>query len=66
VVVTCPECLRSSSIADSAVSAELREAGCIACGARIRYLVDSSVLTVLEHKKKLQPSVRPSAKGTGT
>ncbi len=64
VVVTCPECLRSSAIADTAVTAELHETDCIACGARIRYLVDSNVLTVLEQKKKLH--VQPSAQGTGT
>jgi len=60
IVVTCPECLRSSSIEDNAVTADLHETDCIACGATIRYLVDSSVLKALEHKKKLVPSV-----GTG-
>jgi hypothetical protein len=39
VVVTCRECLRSSSIADTAVNAELHETDCLACGATIRYLV---------------------------
>jgi CheY-like chemotaxis protein len=66
VVVTCPECLRSSSIADTAVNAELHETDCVACGATIRYLVDSSVLNILEHKKKLAPSLEPSRKGTAT
>jgi CheY-like chemotaxis protein len=64
VVVTCRECLRSSSIADTAVNAELHETDCLACGATIRYLVDSSVLNVLEHKKKLLPSLQPSGKRT--
>ncbi len=66
VVVTCPECLRSSPVADSAVSAELRETDCLACNATIRYLVDSSVLNVLAHKKKLLPPLQPSAKRTAT
>ncbi len=55
VVVTCPECLRSSSIADKLVTAELHQTDCIACGATIRYLVDSSALQALEHKNKLLP-----------
>jgi hypothetical protein len=61
IVVTCPECLRSSSIEDSAVTADVHETECMACGAMIRYLVDSSVLQALEHKKKLVPPSEPSA-----
>jgi Zn ribbon nucleic-acid-binding protein len=56
VVVTCPECLRSSSIPDSIVSEELKQTECVACGATIRYLVDASILKVLEQKKKILPS----------
>jgi hypothetical protein len=56
LVVTCPECLRSSSIADDNASSELQETDCIACGATIRYLVDSSILKMLEHKKKPLPA----------
>lgn len=56
VVVTCPECLRSSSIPDSIVSEELKQTECVACGAPIRYLVDASILKVLEQKKKMLPS----------
>ncbi len=56
VVVTCPECLRSSSIPDSIVSEELHETECVACGATIRYLVDASLLKVLAQKKKILPS----------
>jgi CheY-like chemotaxis protein len=44
LVLTCPECLRSSSIADDTVSVELQQRDCIACGAPIRYVVDSSNL----------------------
>ena len=44
LVVTCPECLRSASIADDTTSSGLQETDCIACGASIRYLVDSSIL----------------------
>jgi CheY-like chemotaxis protein len=47
IVVTCPECLRSSSIANRGESSDLQEAECFACGAKISYLVDSSVLKVL-------------------
>ena len=53
LVVTCPECLRSSSIPDDTAGSELREIECLACGAPIRYLVDSSILKLLEHKRGL-------------
>lgn len=56
VVVTCPECLRSSSIPDTIVTEELRQAECVACGATIRFLVDASILQVLEQKRKILPS----------
>jgi CheY-like chemotaxis protein len=56
LVVTCPECLRSSSIADDIASSELQETECIACSATIRYLVDSSILKMLDHKKKPLPA----------
>jgi len=56
VVVTCPECLRSSSIPDSIVSEELKQTAGVACGATIRYLVDASILRVLEQKKKILSS----------
>lgn len=56
IVVTCPECLRSSSIADQTASGELVTTECVACGATIRYLVDSTVLRLLDQKKKRLPS----------
>jgi CheY-like chemotaxis protein len=59
LVVTCPECLRSSSIADSTVSEEMQEVDCLACGASIRYLVDSSILKMLEHQRTLLPALKP-------
>lgn len=55
IVVTCPECLRSSSIEDRAGASELQETECIACGAKISYLVDSSVLKVLNDKRESLP-----------
>jgi len=57
IVVTCPECLRSSSIEDANLNADIHETDCIACGAKIQYLVDSGVLRTLEHQKKLLPSL---------
>jgi CheY-like chemotaxis protein len=57
LVVTCPECLRSASIADDTASGDLQETECVACGANIRYLVDSSILKLLEKKKGLLPSL---------
>jgi len=57
IVVTCPECLRSSSIEDDSLTDDLHETDCVACGATIRYLVDSSVLKVLEQKKQLVPPI---------
>ena len=56
IVVTCPECLRSSSIADSTGTGQLEETQCLACGATIRYLVDSSILKLLDEKKKRLPA----------
>ena len=56
IVVTCPECLRSSSIADQTDSGKVEETECIACGATIRYLVDSSILRLLKEKKKRLPA----------
>ena len=61
IVVTCPECLRSSSIADADITTEVHQTECVACGATIRYLVDSSILKVLETKKK--PSVFEAVDG---
>ena len=58
LVVTCPECLRSSSIADDSIAGELRIVDCVACGAKIKYLVDSTLLELLEKKKKnLLPAI---------
>ena len=57
IVVTCPECLRSSTLPDSNATGDLQETDCIACGARIRYLVDSSILKLLDEKKKRLPSL---------
>ncbi len=57
LVVTCPECLRSSSIPDNTAGSELHEVECLACGALIRYLVDSSILKLLDKKKELLPSL---------
>jgi CheY-like chemotaxis protein len=57
IVVTCPECLRSSSIADTVNTGEMQETECVACGAPIRYLVDSSILKLLEEKKKRLPAL---------
>jgi CheY-like chemotaxis protein len=48
IVVTCPECLRSSSIANEIESGDLQETECVACGATVSYLVDSSVLKILD------------------
>src|ERR1700678_1388512 len=43
IVVTCPECLRSSALPDTDATGDLQETECIACGAKIQYLVDSSI-----------------------
>ena len=57
IVVTCPECMRSTSLPDSSASGELQETECIACGAKIRYLVDSTILKLLDEKKKRLPAI---------
>jgi CheY-like chemotaxis protein len=51
IVVTCPECLRSTSITDQTETSDLQETECLACGANISYLVDSSVLKILNSIK---------------
>lgn len=56
IVVTCSECLRSSSIADQAEAGELQETECFACGATIGYLVDSNVLKVLHDARPKAPA----------
>jgi hypothetical protein len=55
LVVTCPECLRSSSICDDVVDSELHEVECLSCSAPVRYLVDSSILKLLDNKTVLLP-----------
>ena len=57
IVVTCPECLRSSTLPDSNATGHLQETDCIACGAKIRYLVDSSILKLLDEKKNRLPAI---------
>jgi CheY-like chemotaxis protein len=59
VVITCPECLRSSSVPDDIASGELREIECVACNATIRYLVDAGVLELLEQKNTIVPVRKP-------
>jgi CheY-like chemotaxis protein len=56
IVVTCPECLRSSSIADQEATSDLQQTECIACEAMISYLVDSSVLQVLDDQRPQTPT----------
>jgi len=51
IVITCPECLRSSPIPDDGATGELCEVECIACGGTIRYVIDSEAQKVLDHKK---------------
>jgi DNA-binding response OmpR family regulator len=48
VVVTCPDCLRSSSVANTALTADLQHTECLACGAPISYLLDSTLKVVPE------------------
>jgi CheY-like chemotaxis protein len=55
IVVTCPECLRSSSISNETESSDLQELECVACGAIITYLVDSNVLKILNDIKPQIP-----------
>jgi CheY-like chemotaxis protein len=59
IVVTCPECLRSSSIADQVGTSDVQETDCIACGATISYLVDSSVLKILDNKRERLAASQP-------
>jgi len=56
IVVTCPECLRSSSIANQTVTSDLQETECFACGAVISFLVDSSVLKILNEARAKLPA----------
>jgi CheY-like chemotaxis protein len=58
IVVTCPECLRSSTLADAGNTGAVQKTECIACGATIQYLVDSTILQLLESKKKRLPAIQ--------
>ncbi len=57
IVVTCPECLRSSTLPDTNATGDLQETECLACGAKISYLVDSSILKLLDEKKNRLPAI---------
>jgi CheY-like chemotaxis protein len=57
IVVTCPECLRSSTLPDTNATGDLQETECLACGAKIGYLVDSSILKLLDEKKNRLPAI---------
>ena len=50
ILLTCTNCLRTSSIPDSVNTGDVQETDCIFCGTTIRYLVDSSILKWLEEK----------------
>lgn len=52
VVAACTECLRSFPVADVSAGTEVREAECPSCQTKVRYMVDSAVLEVLQQKKK--------------
>ena len=56
IVVTCPECLRSSSIPDQTDAGDLQLTECFACGAMISYLVDSSVHKALHDARPKAPA----------
>jgi CheY-like chemotaxis protein len=56
IVVTCPECLRSSSISHETETSDLQNTECLACGAIISYLVDSSVLKILNDIRPQVPA----------
>ena len=58
IVLTWPECMRSSSIADQLGGSELQTTECMSCGTTISYLVDSNVLKLLEEKRKRLPASR--------
>jgi CheY-like chemotaxis protein len=66
IVATCTECLRSFPIDDISSGAELRQTECPSCGTNVEYLVDSSVLKVLDQKKARLPSnQKPSLSDAG-
>ena len=56
VVATCPGCLRSFPVDDAATTTDIREIECPSCGPKVRYLVDSAVLKMLEQKKSRLPA----------
>ena len=55
VVATCPDCLRSFPVEDSAIGTEVRKTECPSCGINVEYLVDSAVLKMLEQKRNRLP-----------
>jgi CheY-like chemotaxis protein len=44
-VLTCTECLRSFQVPDQPLDGKLREDGCIFCGTKVRYRVESATST---------------------
>lgn len=55
IVATCPECLRSFPVDDSSTGAELRKTECPSCETPVEYLVDASILEMLQKKKARLP-----------
>ncbi len=55
IVAVCTECLRSFPVDDDSTGTEIREAECPSCGTKVKYMVDSAVLMMLEQKKKRLP-----------
>jgi CheY-like chemotaxis protein/DNA-directed RNA polymerase subunit RPC12/RpoP len=56
IVAVCTECLRSFPVDDESTGTEIREAECPSCGMRVKYMVDSAVLKMLEQKKSRLPA----------
>lgn len=56
IVVTCTECLRSFAVSDDTTGTHVHEEECPACGTKVKYIVDSAVLRVLDEKRKRLPA----------
>src|SRR5579884_2798634 len=52
IVAVCTECLRSFPVDDVSTGSEVRETECPSCETKVRYLVDSAVLKVLQQRQE--------------
>jgi CheY-like chemotaxis protein len=58
IVAVCTDCLRSFAVTDESTGAEVRETECPSCGIKVKYMVDSEILKMLDEKRKRLPQLQ--------